>query len=129
MDRHDEWSGSDVAETPSSVAVVDLRAGSTVSDVSSNGGDDSEDWDSGYQRVIRMIRRSRIGRTRRMSLVGNTWRIIILIYWRAWSRWSSFPVGKRLDFIGRMSTSLIYMTGMTPVFRVMIRLWIGNVGL
>ena len=43
MDRHDEWSGSDVAETPSSAAVVDMRAGSTVSDVSSNGGDDGED--------------------------------------------------------------------------------------
>ena len=52
MDRHDEWSVSDIAETPSSVAVVDMRAGSTVSDVSSNGGDDGEDWDSGYQREI-----------------------------------------------------------------------------
>ena len=49
MDRHDEWSGSDVVGTPSSVAVVDLRAGSTVSVVSSNGGDECEDWDSGYQ--------------------------------------------------------------------------------
>ena len=83
MDRHDEWSGSNVAETPTSVAVVDMRARSTVSDVS-NGGDDGEDWDSGYQReiidgvtaftmviiyVLRMIRRSRIGRSWRMSLV------------------------------------------------------------
>ena len=32
--------------------VVNLWAGSTVSDVSSNGGDDGEDWDSGYQREI-----------------------------------------------------------------------------
>ena len=30
MDRHDEWSGSNVAETPTSVAVVDLRAGCFV---------------------------------------------------------------------------------------------------
>ena len=64
-----------------------------------------------------------------MSLVDNTWRIIILICWRAWSRWSSFPVGKRLDFIDRMSTSFICMTGMTPVFRMMIRFWIRNIGL
>ena len=52
MDMHDGWSGSNVTGTHTSVAVVDLRAGSTVSDVSSNGGDDGEDWDSGYQREI-----------------------------------------------------------------------------
>ena len=34
------------------MAVMDMRAGSTVSDVSLNGGDDGEDWDSGYQREI-----------------------------------------------------------------------------
>ena len=49
---HGGLSGSNVAGTPNAVAVVDLRAGSTVSDVSSNGVDDGEDWDSGYQREI-----------------------------------------------------------------------------
>ena len=34
------------------MALVDLPAGSTVTDVSSNGVDDGEDWDSGYQREI-----------------------------------------------------------------------------
>ena len=52
MDMHDGWSGSNVAGTHTAVAVVDLRAGSTVTDASSNGGDDGEDWDSGYQREI-----------------------------------------------------------------------------
>ena len=52
MDMHGGWSGSNVAGTPTAIAVVDLRAGSTVTDVSSNGVDDGEDWDSGYQRKI-----------------------------------------------------------------------------
>ena len=52
MDMHGGWSGSDVAGTPTAVTVVDLRAGSTVTDVSSIGVDDCEDWDSGYQREI-----------------------------------------------------------------------------
>ena len=50
IDMHGGLSGSNVAGTPTAVAVVDLRAGSTVTDVSSNGVDDCEDWDSGYQR-------------------------------------------------------------------------------
>ena len=96
MDMHGGWSGSNVAGT--AVAVVDLRAGSTVTDVSSNGVDDGDDWDSGYQREIIDgmtvyyggdlcdSEGCRIGRTQRMSLVENMWRIIILICWRTWSR-------------------------------------------
>ena len=52
MDRHGRWSGSDVVETPTAVDVVDLRARSIVTDVSSNGVDQGDDWDSGYQREI-----------------------------------------------------------------------------
>ena len=52
MDRPGGSSGSNVAETPTAVAVVDLWTGSTVTDVSSNGVDDGDDWDSGYQREI-----------------------------------------------------------------------------
>ena len=33
IDMHGGWSGSNVAGTPTAVAVVDLRAGSTVTDV------------------------------------------------------------------------------------------------
>ena len=33
-------------------SMVDLRAGSTVTDVSSNGVDDCEDWNNDYQRKI-----------------------------------------------------------------------------
>ena len=52
MDMHGGWSGSNATGTPTNVAVVELRAGSTMTDVSSNGVDDGEDWDSGYQREI-----------------------------------------------------------------------------
>ena len=52
IDMHGGLSGSNVAGTPAAVAVVDLRAGSTVTDVLSNGVDDCEDWDSSYQREI-----------------------------------------------------------------------------
>ena len=52
IDMYGRWSGSNVAGTPTAVAVVDLRAGSTVTDVSSNGVDDCEYWDSDYQREI-----------------------------------------------------------------------------
>ena len=37
MDIHGGWSGSNVVGTPTAAAVVNLRAGSTVTDVSSNG--------------------------------------------------------------------------------------------
>ena len=49
---HGGWSGSNIAGTSTAVAVVDLRAGSTVTNVSSNDVDDCEDWDSGYQYEI-----------------------------------------------------------------------------
>ena len=49
---HGGLSGSNVAGTPTAAAVVNLRAGSTVTNVSSNGVDHCEDWDSGYQREI-----------------------------------------------------------------------------
>ena len=52
MDMHGGWSGSNATGTPTNVAVVELRAGSTMTDISSNGVDDGEDWDSGYQREI-----------------------------------------------------------------------------
>ena len=52
MDIHGGWSGPDVAETPAVVAAVDLRVGSTVTDVSLDCADDCEAWDSGYQRDI-----------------------------------------------------------------------------
>ena len=52
MDMHGGWSGPNVAGTPTAVDVVDLRAGSTVTDVSSDGVDDCEAWDSGYQHEI-----------------------------------------------------------------------------
>ena len=52
MDMHDGWSDSNVAGIPAAVAMVDLRVGSTVTDVSSNGEDDCEDWDNDYQRKI-----------------------------------------------------------------------------
>ena len=52
MDMYGGWSVSNVAGTPTALAVEDLWAGYTVTDVSSNGVDDCEDWDSGYQREI-----------------------------------------------------------------------------
>ena len=52
MDMHGGWPGLNVAGTLTALAVVNLRAGSTVTDVSSDGVDDCEDWDSGYQREI-----------------------------------------------------------------------------
>ena len=85
MDVHGGWSGSNVAGTPTAVAMVDLRAGSTVTDVSSNGVDDCEDWDSGYQRKIIDGVTVYYGGDR-MSLVENMWMIIILICWKAWNR-------------------------------------------
>ena len=52
MDMHGGWSDSNVAGTPTAVAMMDMRAASTVTDVSSNGVDDCEDLDSDYQREI-----------------------------------------------------------------------------
>ena len=49
MDMHGGWSGPNVARTPAAVAAVDLQAGSTVTNVLSDGVDDCEAWDSGYQ--------------------------------------------------------------------------------
>ena len=48
MDIHGGWSGPDVVGTPPVVAAVDLRAGSTETDGSSDCADDREAWDSGY---------------------------------------------------------------------------------
>ena len=57
MDIHGKWSGPDVVGTSTVVAAVDLRAGPTETDGSSDCADDCETWDSsytidGYQREI-----------------------------------------------------------------------------
>ena len=128
-------SGSNVAGTPTTVAVVDLSARSTVTDVSSNGVDDGEDWDSSYQREI---------------IDGYT------VYYggdlcdsedseesdsedpedvahREYVDDYNFDLLEDMEpmvFVsGGNPSGLICMTGMTPVFLTMIRLWIMNVGL
>ena len=109
---HGGLSGSNVAGTPTAVAVVDLRTGSTVTNVSPNGVDDCEDWDSGYQREIidgvtvyyggdlcdSEDSEERIGRIWRTSLVENMWMIIISICWSTWNRWDFVPGGNPSRF-------------------------------
>ena len=126
MDMQDGWSVSNVAGTPTSVAVMDLRAGSTVSDVSSNGGDDGEDWDSGYQREI--IDGVTVYNGGDLCDSDNSEE----------SDWEDpdnvarreYVEDYNLDLLEGMEPMVFVPSGMgmTPVFWTMIRLWTGNVG-
>ena len=143
IDMHGGMSGSNIVGTPTAVAVVDLRAGSTLTDVSTNGVDDCEDWDSGYQLEIidgvtvyyggdlcdsedseesdwedpEDVARREYVDDYNLDLLEDMEPMVFV------------PGGNRLDSIGGMSTRLICMTGMMPVFLTMILLWIVNVGL
>ena len=121
------------------VVVAAVMNGSSMSDVSSDGVNDSVAWDSGYQHdiidgvtvyyVICAIQRSQIGRIQRMSLVGNMWNNIILSCWKAWNRWFLFPVVFRLALIAEIRMGLICMTATITVFMATNRSWIVNLKL
>ena len=149
MDRPGGSSGSNVVETHTAVAVVDLWTGSTVTDVSSNGVDDDDHWDSGYQReIIDGVTVYYGGDFTDLcdsdidDSEESDWEDPVDVARREYVEDYNFYLledmepmvfvsilGTRLDWFGVMSTSHTCMTGMMPVFRTMIRLWIVNVGL